>query len=84
MNRNTQQAHAMKLTSVPKAFTTAEIDKILGQFPKNASITRHESTAVVHAPTGEKVLSAAEIQEGRWHVMCVPGLLIPVKPEGRK
>lgn len=72
----------MKLATVPKVFTTAELDKLLGTFPKNAAIERFESVAVVRNPRGEKVLSAAEVAESQWHVMAVPGLLQPVPKKG--
>jgi hypothetical protein len=52
-----------------------ELDQLVGQFPKNATIEREELTVIVKAPNGEKVLSAAQYAADRWHVMATPGLI---------
>lgn len=77
----------MSLTNVPKIFTTAELDKLLSGFPKDAVISRTDIVASVHAPKSlgnTQVLSAALVGRDQWHVRAVPGLLMPVVKEQDK
>ena len=68
----------MTMQSLPRLQTTREVEAILAGFPANARIERHDSIIVVYAPNGTRVLSAARRAVGKaWHVMAVPGLLVP-------
>lgn len=63
------------LKSLPTTLTTEALTKLLDSFPKVAKVDKRTDSATVHAPNGDKVLSAVEVSTNVWHVMAIPGLI---------
>jgi hypothetical protein len=70
------------LKSLPTPLSKHQLDNLLGGFPANADIHRHDTIVTVYAPNGTKVLSAANVAPNRWHVMAVPGLISTTTSNG--
>lgn len=64
------------MKSLPTPLRTAELLKLLGQFPANARIDKAETTVTVFAPNGDKVLSAIKApHKALWAVRAKEGLI---------
>jgi hypothetical protein len=68
------------LQSLPATFGTKQLENLLGTFPNDAIITRHDASITVEHPKAGKVLSAIRASKtaGQWAVSVKPGLLTQV------
>jgi hypothetical protein len=63
------------MKSLPTLLSTADLNNLLDGFPSNAQVSRTDSSVVVKAPKGQRVLSAISSDGNQWHVMAVEGLI---------
>jgi len=68
------------LHALPATFGTKQLENLLGTFPNDAIITRHDTCITVEHPKAGKVLSAIRASKtaGQWAVSVKPGLLTQV------